>query len=130
MVSRPAGQEEVRSDAAAFREALAGLCNSDTMIWVDWDHIVLQNDVFMADAVVNTMMSAEAAGVQLDAGEDPGTKVVVSTRGVVIIEHANGLQAREIFYSDPSTAQTTKLAPGEAPTRAAAAEALGVPAAS
>jgi hypothetical protein len=127
MVRRPAGQPSGESDAAEFKAGVEQLCASDMMIWVDWEHVALDGDLFMADGVIHTLMPADAAGVTLDAGDDPGTKVVVSTRGVVIIEHADGLQSKEIFYSDPAAAEITKLAPGDAPTRAAAAEALGVP---
>jgi hypothetical protein len=127
LIVRPAGAPGKETGPADFRKAVEGLCASELMIWVDWDHLVVSHGVSMGDGVVTTLMPAAAAGLSLDADEAPDTMATVSVPGVVVIEYTeSGLMSREIFYSDPAASVTTKIAAQDAPTRAATANSLGL----
>jgi hypothetical protein len=99
-----------------IRETFDALCRGgDTTIWVEWDHLVVDEEKMVGIGTVRMVLSGEAAGVMGYPVDDPSGRYSVSSPSTVVIDFdSDGLMTRETLYSDPAAASVRPADPSEA----------------
>jgi hypothetical protein len=117
MTSRTPGAPEVTASGAPLRAGLERLCHGDTVVWVEWEHLLLDGSAVMGDGQLFAF-----------SPEPDGSWTVTASAIVVVLEFEDGLITREVVYRDPAAALTEKLQSSALSPRVELAERYGAPA--